>query len=61
MSNALDLINNVPFDNVTILSDSLYVLEGMTKHLDKWSKNNWTKSTGESIVNKDLWVNVNAV
>ena len=59
MSNALDLINNVPFDNVTILSDSLYVLEGMTKHLDKWSKNNWTKSTGESIVNKDLWVNVN--
>ena len=40
---------------VIIYSDSAYVLNGVTKWVYGWEKNNWLTSTGESVLNQDLW------
>lgn len=38
-----------------ILSDSKYVLEGSTEHLNGWKENNWIKKDGSEVKNVDLW------
>ena len=40
---------------VTIVTDSKYLKDGMTKWLDKWISNNWRNSTNKEIKNLDLW------
>lgn len=42
-------------DNITINTDSSYVINGITKWVYGWMKNNWKTSTKEDVVNKDLW------
>jgi ribonuclease HI len=41
--------------NVKIYSDSKYVLEGITKWIHNWKKNNWMSSNKKKIKNIDLW------
>jgi ribonuclease HI len=50
---ALKLINHN--SNVIILTDSSYVLNGITKWIYGWRKNNWINSGGEAVANKELW------
>lgn len=38
-----------------IYTDSSYVLNGATKWLRNWQKNNWISSTKEEVKNRDLW------
>lgn len=38
-----------------IFSDSEYCIKGLTKFLDKWSKNNWVSSTGKPVSNQTIW------
>ena len=40
---------------VTIVTDSKYVKDGMTKWLDNWLSNNWKNSAKKPIKNVDLW------
>lgn len=40
--------------NIIIYSDSNYVINSITKWANKWSKNNWNKSDGSPIKNKEL-------
>lgn len=40
--------------NVTIVSDSEYVVLGSTEWLPKWKKKNWKSTTGP-VKNKELW------
>ena len=40
---------------VSIFSDSEYLVKGVNENLNKWSKNNWTKSDGNPIANKEQW------
>lgn len=42
-------------DEVVVYSDSAYVLKGITKWVYGWERNNWLTSTGESVLNQDLW------
>ena len=39
--------------NVTVVSDSKYVIDGMSSWMKKWKRNGWTRSGG--IKNLDLW------
>lgn len=40
---------------VDVYTDSRYVINGMTKWLSNWQKNNWQTKAKEEVLNKDLW------
>jgi len=41
--------------SVTLLSDSQYVIKGMTEWLANWKKKGWTTSSKKQVANRDLW------
>lgn len=41
---------------VVVMSDSRYVIDGMTKWVNGWSKRGFTLSTGAAVRNVELWV-----
>jgi ribonuclease HI len=40
---------------VIIYTDSAYLLQGITRWVIGWQKNNWKTSQGEDVLNRDLW------
>jgi len=40
---------------VELTTDSKYVLDGITKWIIGWKKNNWISSTKKPVKNSDLW------
>jgi ribonuclease HI len=42
--------------NVRIVTDSNYVVQGITSWITQWRKNNWTNSQKQQVMNKDLWM-----
>ena len=42
--------------DITILTDSKYVKDGITDWIKKWKQNNWKSSNKKPVKNKDLWV-----
>jgi len=46
---------------VTIITDSVYLKDGMTKWLPKWLSNNWKNSSKKEIKNIDLWKRIYAL
>ncbi len=40
---------------MTIYTDSAYVVNGITRWVKGWSKNKWKTSKKEDVLNKDLW------
>lgn len=40
---------------VTLISDSRYVVNGMSLWIDNWQKNNFTNAKKKPIPNQDLW------
>jgi ribonuclease HI len=45
----------------TIIADSQYVLKGITQWLPGWKRKGWVTSTGQPVVNRDLWEELDAV
>lgn len=41
--------------HVHIYTDSKYVLEGATKWIFGWKKNNWKKADKKPVLNQELW------
>ena len=41
--------------NVTITTDSKYVLQGMTEWLENWKQRNWQTAAKKPVLNVDLW------
>jgi len=41
--------------SVVVYSDSTYVVNGITKWIYGWLKNNWISTQKKSVVNRDLW------
>jgi ribonuclease HI len=41
-------------DEIYIYSDSIYTIKCITEWIPKWEKNNWKKSDGKDVLNKDL-------
>ena len=42
--------------DVTLYSDSNYVVQGINSWLDSWKKKNWIGANKKPIANKDLWL-----
>ncbi len=40
---------------VTLVTDSKYLLEGMTKWIHGWKRNGWRNSAKDPVKNADLW------
>mgnify|MGYP001197847377 FL=1 len=47
--------------NFKLRTDSKYVIEGYTNWIRNWKKNGWKSSSGKSVLNKDLWVKIDAL
>ena len=43
-------------ESVRVLTDSSYVINGITKWIKGWKRNGWKTKTKDDVVNKDLWV-----
>ena len=42
-------------DDIEIYTDSVYVMEGITKWIKNWKKNKWLTSAKKQVKNEDLW------
>ena len=40
---------------VHLSTDSKYVMDGVTKYLENWLRNDWKKSNKKPVLNIDLW------
>ncbi|WP_442918230.1 ribonuclease HI [Magnetococcus sp. PR-3] len=45
---------------VTLITDSSYVKDGITKWIHGWKKRGWKKSDGKPVLNTDLWQRLDA-
>ena len=41
---------------ITIITDSRYVKDGITEWIQKWRINDWKNSNKKPVKNKDLWI-----
>ena len=41
---------------VTVCSDSQYAIKGITEWSPNWKQNGWTNSAGNTVANKELWL-----
>jgi ribonuclease HI len=47
--------------DVLVLTDSTYVIQGMTSWIHGWKKKNWKNSKNEEVSNKELWVEMDRI
>ena len=47
--------------NVTVHTDSKYVMDGASKWLDGWKAKNWKTANKKPVKNKDLWQGLDEV
>lgn len=52
---ALEAINPKFIGQITLWTDSTYVLKGITEWIFSWKKRGWKKSDKKPVINKDLW------
>ena len=43
------------YDSIHLLSDSQYVIRGITEWIQRWEKNGWKNSQKKDVENRDLW------
>ncbi|MDI9325468.1 MAG: ribonuclease HI [Alphaproteobacteria bacterium] len=46
---------------VTLITDSQYVKNGIEKWIINWKKNNWRTANKKPVLNKDLWLQLDAL
>lgn len=46
--------------NVTVISDSQYVKNGITSWIQTWKRNGWKTSNKQPVKNRDLWQRLDA-
>lgn len=53
---AINALEKVESNSANILyTDSSYLINGITKWVHGWQKNNWKTKTKDDVLNKDLW------
>jgi ribonuclease HI len=45
---------------ILIVTDSKYVLDGLTKWIKGWKKRGWKTADGKPVKNQDLWLRLDA-
>lgn len=48
-------------DEITIFTDSSYVIKGITTWVKIWKRNGWLTKTKQDVSNKDLWMKLDEV
>ena len=43
-------------ENITLITDSKYVKDGIQTWIKNWKKNNWKTSAKKPVKNKELWI-----
>lgn len=56
---ALKQAQEYPLEKVTIITDSKGVVEAANTWIGNWMRNDWTKSDGSPVANKDYWIHLN--
>ena len=52
----LNVLKNLPYDpNLTIRTDSKYVINGLSTWIKGWKRNGWRTAAGKQVLNQDLW------
>ena len=46
---------------MTVYTDSMYVMKGITEWIKNWKKNDWKTATRKPVKNKELWVELDSV
>jgi len=54
MIKALEALNTDKYE-IEIWTDSKYVMDGITKWIKNWKKNNWKTANKQDVKNKELW------
>lgn len=44
---------------IQIITDSQYVIKGITDYIKKWQQNNWKTAANKPVKNQDLWIEMN--
>lgn len=52
---AIKWLHRTKLEQATIISDSQYVLKGITEWVHGWKRNGWRSSSGSEVLNKELW------
>lgn len=52
---AIEALEIAQEKDITIYTDSAYLLNGITRWVKGWKINNWKTSTKEDVTNRDLW------
>lgn len=47
-------------EKVELHTDSEYLRKGITQWISAWKRNGWTRKTGKPVLNKDLWIALDA-
>lgn len=56
MTAAMEGLKTVPHgDSAIVLTDSVYVIRGITQWIFGWQKRGWKNAEGVEILNKDIW------
>lgn len=61
LSAVLWVIENSYIENMLVLSDSQYVVNGFNVWLPNWKKKNWKTAHGKEVLNQDLWRSLDLV
>lgn len=61
LSAVLWVVQNLYLENMTILSDSQYTVNGFNIWRFNWKKNNWITSSGSEVLNQDLWKSLDGI
>lgn len=54
-------LKHAPTGDITVLTDSCYVKNGITKWVTGWKKNGWVTSKKEPVKNKELWIQLDTL
>lgn len=57
---ALESVANIPCE-VTLLTDSVYVIRGITQWIWGWRKKGWKTAEGKDVANRELWEELSRV
>jgi ribonuclease HI len=62
MTQALQYASKQPdIKFLQIFTDSEYTKNGVNEWVDNWARNNWFKSDGNPVVNKELWMSLKTI
>ncbi|WP_062120922.1 ribonuclease HI [Aureimonas sp. AU40] len=61
MTAAIEALRAFPDGEATIVSDSQYLIKGITEWVRPWKSRNWKNAAGAKVKNRDLWQELDAL